>query len=233
MFTVPFTGSPTVPKLMANFNNDIEILYQDKHMLLVNKPTGLHCVSVNDPVNNDSVYQRIVQEFPSATLVHRLDQGASGIMALALSSDVNVNLMRQFRARTVLNTYTAVLQGHVDSDEGYIDLPIVKSTPNRPHLEVCYTNGKQALTHYLVVHRTGTQPSDPAMTKVVFYAQTGRTHQLRLHAREFGHPILGCGIYGSGNSQKMADRLMLHATTLEIDHPITGERIIGECPCPF
>ena len=74
---------------------------------------------------------------------------------------------------------------------------------------------------------------DPPGTRVLFTPLTGRTHQLRLHSREIGHPILGCDLYGTKQTENMADRLLLHALTLEFDHPVSGERIRGECPCPF
>jgi len=112
-------------------NDDIEILFQDESILLINKPSGLLSLSGKNLLNKDSVHFRLVQLFSSVTMVHRLDFGTSGLMVLALKKAVNGNLTRQFQARTVEKTYTALLQGHMSyncfSDGcGKIDLPIAK-----------------------------------------------------------------------------------------------------------
>jgi len=210
-------------------NEPIEILRQDESILLVNKPSGLLSLSGKNPLNKDSVHYRLVQQFPGATMVHRLDFGTSGIMLLALNKSANANLTRQFQARTVNKTYIAILDGHLELDEGYIDAPIAKDKPNFPLLKICKKSGKPALSHYRVLERL----DKPARSRVLFTPETGRTHQLRLHSREIGHPILGCDLYGSKQTKAMAQRLLLHATTLEFDHPLTGERILGKCDCPF
>ena len=125
----------------------IEILYQDEFILLVNKPSGLLSLSGKNPLNKDSVHFRLVQQFPTATLLHRLDFGTSGVMLLALNKSANANLTRQFQARTVKKTYMAMLDGHLLSDYGDIDAPIAKDKPNFPLLKICYESGKQALSH--------------------------------------------------------------------------------------
>jgi tRNA pseudouridine32 synthase/23S rRNA pseudouridine746 synthase len=208
---------------------DIEILYQDEFILLINKPSGLLSLSGKNPLNKDSVHFRLVQEFPSVTMVHRLDFGTSGIMVLALDKASNANLTRQFQDRSVVKTYIALLNGHLESDQGCIDAPIAKDKPNFPLLKVCHQSGKRSLSQYRVLERLG----DPPRSRVLFTPRTGRTHQLRIHSREIGHPILGCDLYGTNQTQAMADRLSLHAVTLEFDHPVTGERILGKCDCPF
>ena len=207
----------------------IEILYQDEFILLINKPSGLLSLSGKNPLNKDSVHFRLVQDFPAATMVHRLDFGTSGIMMLALNKSINAALTKQFQDRTVLKTYVALLDGHLEPDQGHIDAPIAKDKPNFPLLKVCRESGKQAISHYRVIERL----KDPLRSRVLFTPQTGRTHQLRIHSREIGHPILGCDLYGSRQTQAMASRLMLHALSLEFNHPISGERINGECDCPF
>jgi len=207
----------------------IEILYQDEFILLINKPSGLLSLSGKNPLNKDSVHFRLVQDFPAATMVHRLDFGTSGIMMLALNKSINAALTKQFQDRTVLKTYVALLDGHLEPDQGHIDAPIAKDKPNFPLLKVCHESGKQAISHYRVIERF----KNPLRSRVLFTPQTGRTHQLRIHSREIGHPILGCDLYGSRQTQAMASRLMLHALSLEFNHPISGERINGECDCPF
>jgi len=210
-------------------SEQIEILFQDDSILLVNKPSGLLSLSGKNPLNRDSVHYRLVQLFPTATMVHRLDFGTSGIMLLALNKTVNANLTRQFQARTVNKTYMAILDGHLESDQGYIDAPIAKDPPNFPLLKICFDSGKQARSHYRVLERL----ENPMRSRVLFTPETGRTHQLRLHSREIGHPILGCDLYGSQQTQEMASRLLLHALSLEFNHPLSSERISLSCDCPF
>jgi len=207
----------------------IEILSQDEHLLLINKPTGLLSLSGKHPLNKDSVHFRLIQDFPTATLLHRLDFGTSGIMVVALNKPINAHITKQFQARNVDKQYTALLLGHLVDDEGVIEYPIAKDKPNFPLQKICLETGKVALTKYQVVERL----TDPVSTKVIFTPVTGRTHQLRIHSQQIGNPILGCDLYASDEAFFMAQRLMLHATTLEFDHPITGERIMGICPCPF
>ena len=207
----------------------IEVLFRDESILLVNKPSGLLSLSGKNPLNKDSVHYRLVQQFPTARMAHRLDFGTSGVMLLALGKSANANLTRQFQARTVRKTYIAMLDGHLQSDEGTIDAPIAKDKPNFPLLKICHDSGKQALSHYRVLERL----DNPLRSRVLFTPETGRTHQLRLHSREIGHPILGCDLYGSERTQALADRLLLHAMSLEFDHPVTGERLLFSCDCPF
>ena len=207
----------------------IEILFQDESILLVLKPSGLLSLSGKNPLNKDSVHFRLVQQFPTATMVHRLDFGTSGVMLLALGKSANANLTRQFQARTVRKTYLAMLDGHLQSDEGYIDAPIAKDKPNFPLLKICHDSGKQAISHYRVLERL----KNPLRSRVLFTPETGRTHQLRLHSREIGHPILGCDLYGSVRTHALASRLLLHAASIEFDHPVSAERMLFSCDCPF
>lgn len=210
-------------------NEQIEILYRDEFILLINKPSGLLSLSGKNVQNKDSVHFRLVQQFPTALMVHRLDFGTSGIMVLALNRSVNANLTKQFQDRSVVKTYVGLLHGHLQNNRGCIDAPIAKDKPNFPLLKICHETGKQALSQYEVIERL----QDPPCTRVLFTPRTGRTHQLRIHSREIGHPILGCDLYGSKETESMAPRLLLHALTLEFDHPVTGERTRRECPCPF
>ncbi len=210
-------------------SEEIEILFQDEYILLINKPSGLLSLSGKNPLNKDSVHFRLVQEFPSATMAHRLDFGTSGIMLVALSKTVNANLTRQFQNRTVNKTYMAMLDGHLASDEGDIDAPIAKDKPNFPLLKICHDEGKHALSHYRVLERL----ENPPRSRVLFSPQTGRTHQLRLHSREIGHPILGCDLYGTEQTRLMARRLLLHALSLEFEHPASSKRMKMSCRCSF
>ena len=209
--------------------DDIELLYQDESLLLINKPSGLFSLSGKNPLNKDSVHYRLVKDFPTATLAHRLDFGTSGIMVVALNKDVNAHLTKQFQQRTVVKRYRAVLRGHLNNNDGVIGYPIAKDNTIFPRLKICTITGKPALTHYVVEERLGS----PARSVVCFKPETGRTHQLRIHAQAIGHPIVGCDLYGDEQSQQMAERLMLHAQSLEFVHPISGETINPLCPSPF
>ena len=108
-------------------------------------------------------------------------------------------------------------------------IPIAKDKPNFPLQKICLDTGKPARSDYQVLERL----QQPACCRVRFVPQTGRTHQLRIHSLEIGHPILGCDLYKNARSEKMAERLMLHASELQLDHPSSGERIYGHSPCPF
>lgn len=219
------------PFIAPPCHDDITILYQDEHLLLINKPSGLLTLSGKHPQNKDSVHFRLVQTFPTAAMVHRLDFGTSGIMIVALNKAINAAIGHQFQERSITKRYTAILHGHLPEDSGRLKFPISKGV--FPLQKVCYTTGKSAVTDYQVLERLHCDNNGDLSTRVEFTPVTGRTHQLRVHSDAFGHSILGCDLYASDPVFFMADRLMLHATTLEFDHPITGERIYGESPCPF
>lgn len=210
-------------------NENIEILHQDEHVLLINKPSGLLSLSGKNPLNNDSVHFRLVQQFPTVTLVHRLDFGTSGIMVLALSKPVNAHLTKQFQNRTVTKNYISILDGHLTSDQGVIDAPIAKDKTLFPRLKICQATGKQSSSHFQVLERL----THPTRSRVLFTPRTGRTHQLRIHSQSIGHPILGCDLYGTDQSQALSPRLMLHASTLEFQHPVSDKTMVVNCPCPF
>ncbi len=217
------------PFIVPVCNDAIEILYQDNWLLLINKPSGLLSLSGKHPLNKDSVHYRLVKDFPTATMIHRLDFGTSGIMVVALNKSVNADICRQFQARTVSKTYTAHLFGHLIQNDGLIDFPIAKDAPNFPLQKICAETGKTASTHYRVIERF----TEAFVTKVEFTPITGRTHQLRIHSQAIGHPILGCDLYATDEVYLMAQRLMLHATSLDFDHPDSGKRMNGYCACPF
>lgn len=199
----------------------IVILQQDEHYIVINKPSGLLSLSGKNPLNKDSVHHRMSQDYPEVTMVHRLDLGTSGIMLLALNKATNGNLTKQFQSRTVTKTYISVVHDHIKIDKGIIEAPIAKDAALFPKLKVCYESGKPAQTRFEVLARF-TQPN---ASLVRYYPITGRTHQLRIHSQYIGHPILGCDLYGTAASYKASKRLLLHAQSLQFDHPITGNRI--------
>jgi tRNA pseudouridine32 synthase/23S rRNA pseudouridine746 synthase len=214
----------------------LEILYQDDDILLINKPSGLLSLSGKNPLNWDSVHYRLVhgQEgvspaFPEAKLPHRLDFGTSGIMVVGLNAASAQHLNRQFQARTIKKRYVAILEGWVADDQGRIAAPIAKDKNYFPRVKICHATGKSAISEYTVLQRL----EQPRRSLVQFTPHTGRTHQLRVHSQAIGHPILGCDLYKSDRSERMAGRLLLHASDLYFEHPTSGEQLHGQCPCPF
>lgn len=215
------------PYLVPHSQEKIKILYQDDDLLLVRKPDLLLTIPGRHPLNKDCMITRLQQTYPTASVVHRLDLDTSGIMVVPLNKPTHAHISRQFQARTVEKSYHAVVYGNVADDSGTIELPIACDWENRPRQMICHERGKAALTHYEVLERHQDR------TRLLLKPVTGRSHQLRIHLRELGHPILGCDMYAHEEAYKMAPRMMLHATTLAFEHPATGEWIEGECAPDF
>lgn len=216
----------------------IEILYQDAHLVLINKPTGLLSLSGKNPQNLDSVHHRLVQLFPGCTLIHRLDFGTSGLMVIARNKAINAALCHQFSQRTVTKVYSALLCGHLAEDDGVIDAAIAKDPALFPLMSICAVNGKPARSRYQVVERFYRESEDGTslpVTRVQLIPETGRTHQLRIHCQQLGHPILGCDLYGGLllPGTERTPRLMLHASELHFMHPISLDPINACHPSPF
>lgn len=216
----------------------IEIVHQDDDLVLINKPAGLLSLSGKNPQNLDSVHHRLVDIFPGCTLVHRLDFGTSGLMVIARNKAVNAILCRQFSARTVSKVYTALLCGHLDDDEGVIDVAIAKDPARFPLMSLCGVHGKSARSRYRVLgreyYKVEGHTSLP-VTRVALSPETGRTHQLRIHCQHLGHPILGCDLYGGRllPGTERIPRMMLHASELQFVHPVTDEKIRVHHASPF
>jgi len=232
------------PFIVPICHDEIEILYQDEALILINKPSGLLSLSGKHPDNKDSVHFRLVQDFPTCTMIHRLDFGTSGIMLVAMNKQINAQLCKQFSERTVSKRYTALLHGHLNLDEGLIDFAIAKDKDNFPLMKVCQQTGKPAVSQFKVLERFAIsnntafyqaheKAGESAVTRVEFEPVSGRTHQLRLHSQQIQHPILGCDLYATDEAFFMSSRLMLHASELSFDHPITGERMNIVSPSPF
>ena len=214
----------------------VKILYEDDYLLLVNKPTRLLSVPGRLPQNKDCMITRIQQDYPTATVCHRLDMDTSGIMLVPLCKEVHADITRQFMRRAIHKNYTAVVWGDVignggddgkDADSGSVDLPIIFDWENRPRQKICHDTGKPSLTHYQVLERHG------ETTRLLLKPVTGRSHQLRLHCREIGHPILGDDLYAHSEARSAATRLMLHSTYFSFTHPITGEAMEWRCEPEF
>ena len=215
----------------------IEILFEDAHLLLINKPSGLLSLSGKNPQNLDSVHHRLVQTYPGCTLVHRLDFGTSGIMVVARNKGINALLCHQFSQRTVSKAYEALLCGHLAADEGVIDAPIAKDPALFPLMSICAVRGKPARSRFQVLERLVRREAqgDIPLTRVRLVPETGRTHQLRIHSQWLGHPIFGCDLYGGLRlpGTELTPRLMLHASALDLVHPVSGEPMRVRCDAPF
>ena len=215
------------PYLVPHSTEEIAILYEDSDLLLVRKPDLLLSIPGRHPLNKDCLITRLQQQYPTASIVHRLDLDTSGIMVIPLNKPTHAHISRQFQLREVKKSYHAIVFGVVESDTGEVDLPIASDWENRPRQMICHERGKSALTRFEVLER------DTDRTRVLLKPVTGRSHQLRIHMRELDHPILGCDMYAHETALGMADRLMLHASTLEFQHPSTGEWLRGKCPPDF
>ena len=206
-------------KRMQVPSKNLEIVYEDPWLSVINKPAGM--LSVPGKEDAVSVYSLMRRQYPEADgplTVHRLDMGTSGLMLIAKSKRVHQNLQAQFKNRLVRKRYVALLEGIVPEDKGTVDLPLCLNPLDRPRQMVHTEHGKPAITDYQVLERL-----DGKRTRIAFYPRTGRTHQLRIHA---AHPLgLHCPIIGDELYGEKADRLYLHAEYLEFTHPITGETV--------
>jgi tRNA pseudouridine32 synthase / 23S rRNA pseudouridine746 synthase len=205
----------------------LQILYRDDHLLLVNKPAGLLSVPGKAPKHGDCLETRVRLQFAGALLVHRLDMDTSGVMLFALNKPAQRHLGLQFERRQVEKIYVARVWGQVTDDVGIVDLPLIADWPNRPLQMVDPKHGKPALTHWRVLER------EAAATRVELRPKTGRSHQLRVHLLALGHVILGDRFYAHGAALAAADRLQLHASRLQLDHPDSGVQLIVTAPVPF
>lgn len=208
---------------------DLPILFEDDRLLVLDKPSGLLSVPGRGEHLTDSLAHRVQARFPDARVVHRLDRDTSGVLVMALDLAAQQALSRQFEMRTVAKCYMAIVAGQVATDAGRIDLPLAKDMTQRlpPRHGVDHEHGRPAVTEYRVLAR------DALSSRLELRPETGRSHQLRVHLAAIGHPILGDPIYGPMVPEIAGVRLMLHALSLVIDHPTTGERMTWTAPCPF
>lgn len=206
--------------LLTDHHKDskLKTVYEDEWLLVINKPAGM--LSVPGKLDVDSVYQRIRTKYPTATgpmIVHRLDMSTSGLLLITKDKEVHKALQEQFKNRTIKKRYIALLCGVITENEGTITLPLCPNPQDRPRQMISEEYGKSAVTRFEVIERTD------GYTRIAFYPLTGRTHQLRVHAAHhlgLNAPIVGDELYGN-----KADRLCLHAESLEFVHPITEVKV--------
>ena len=214
----------------------MEILHHDRWLVAFNKPSGLLSVPGIGPDKQDCLASRAAETFPGARIVHRLDRDTSGVIVMALDADTHRELSRQFEARETSKRYIALGWGHatvagagVDGDGGTIDLPLRKRELGSAIQIVDREFGRSAITHYRVLERL----DEPPRTRFELTPVTGRSHQLRVHLKELGHPILGDDLYAPDEARTAAARLCLHASMLEVTHPQTKARCRFEAAPPF
>jgi len=218
MSETPFTYAPPP--------DPPRVLYADDSILIVDKPSGLLSVPGRGEDRADCLINRLRADFPDVLLVHRLDLDTSGVMVFARTRAAQGALGKQFEARTVKKVYIARLDGEMTEKQGRVDLPLIVDWPNRPRQHVNHETGRPAVTDWRAV-KVG-----QGETRVRLMPQTGRSHQLRVHMAEIGHPILGDPLYAMGAARNHP-RLMLHAESLRFRHPDTGVTMTFSAPCPF
>ena len=204
----------------------LDILHHDHELLIVDKPSGLLSVPGKGAHLSDCLLSRVQAVFPEALLVHRLDRDTSGVMVFAMTPHAQRHLGLQFEKRQVKKVYVARVWGVLEQKTGTVDLPLIVDWPNRPLQMVDHENGKLAQTDWRVLR------SDGETSRLRLMPLTGRSHQLRVHMREIGHPILGDPFYATGPARDFP-RLMLHAESLRLRHPDGGIGMTFKSPVPF
>ena len=214
-----------------------ELLHEDEHLLVVNKPAGL--LTIPDRAGNkDSLLGALEKRYGKVFVVHRLDRETSGILCFARTAEAHRNLSMQFEHHTADKFYYALIDGELHHDEGEIDKPIGEH-PVVPGKMAIVKNGKASLTFYRVTERF------PHFTLVEVLIKTGRTHQIRVHFQSIGYSLAVDALYGrrpafylseikgktyksgkhSAEERPLMERTSLHAARLRLDHPATGERV--------
>lgn len=210
----------------------LDVLHVDAHWIIVNKPSGLLAVPGKGPDKQDCLSLRVQQIYPDGLIVHRLDMATSGLMVMARGPDAQRKLSAAFADRLAHKRYTAVVRGILPpayADWQTIDLPISVDWPNRPLRIIDPTQGKPSVTRVRIL----SQDAQANTTRLELEPITGRSHQLRVHLKALGYPILGDALYAPPDVLALAARLLLHATNLQLPHPVHGAPMDFVCEAPF
>lgn len=212
----------------------ISVLHVDDALLVLDKPAGLLSVPGRGADKADCLSARVQAVYPDALVVHRLDMATSGLLVMARGPDMQRRLSEAFAGREVSKRYVAVVAGrasppHLDGGWGEIDLPIAADWPNRPLRIIDREHGKASMTRWRLIGSGVDQDSSRLELEPV----TGRTHQLRVHLKAIGHPILGDSLYAPVAIAGAAARLLLHASELRLLHPHRGEPLAFFSPPAF
>ncbi len=207
--------------------HEISVIYEDEHLVVINKPAGLLCVpGLKEP---DNLFDRVKHHFPCALVVHRLDMATSGLVIFALHIDIQRALSKAFEKREVKKHYVAIVSGLINAQKGEIHCPVICDWPNRPLQKVDWLNGKMGITFFETLERCATTNT----TRIKLMPHTGRTHQLRVHMWNFGFPILGDEFYNEDGSDTAAERLLLHAEELSFLHPVSSQPVTVTSLAPY
>lgn len=212
----------------------LDIIYEDNDIVVVNKPKGMVVHPGNG--NPDGTLVNAVLNHCKGSLsgiggeirpgiVHRLDKDTSGLIIIAKNDKAHINLSKQIQDRKVKKIYTALVRGVIPEDTATIDMPIGRSKTDRKKMAV-RKDGKEAITHIKVLKRYRNY------TLVKVKIDTGRTHQIRVHMAEIGYPVVGDEVYSNGKNEFNVHGQMLHSTSLDFTHPVTGEEMHFEAPLP-
>ncbi|MDM0122693.1 RluA family pseudouridine synthase [Variovorax arabinosiphilus] len=208
----------------------LTVVHEDAHLLVLDKPAGLLCVPGRGEDKQDCLSARATARWPDARVVHRLDMATSGLVLMARSLEVQRALGDAFAAQQVWKRYEAVVDGVLDESPHWsvIDAPLMADWPRRP-LQKVDPAGKPSVTRWRVLEPLPLRGA----SRLLLEPRTGRSHQLRVHLASIGHTILGDALYGDEDNQRRAPRLMLHASVLQLRHPVTGEAVRFESPSGF
>lgn len=212
----------------------LEVIYEDKDIIVVNKPKGLVVHPANG--NPDGTLVNAIMEMCKGSLsgiggeirpgiVHRLDKDTSGLLIVAKNDTAHINMSNQIKNRQVKKIYIALVRGIVGENEATINMPIGRSTKDRKKMAV-RKDGKEAVTHFKVLKRYG------KYTLLEIKIDTGRTHQIRVHMSEIGHPLVGDMVYSNGKNEFGVEGQMLHAKSLDFKQPLTGKEMHLEAELP-
>lgn len=219
-------------------NIPLDIIYEDEDILVVNKQKGL--VVHPGSGNLDGTLVNAIMAHCKDSLsgiggelrpgiVHRLDKDTSGLLIIAKNDKAHINMSEQIKDRKVNKTYIALVRGIVTENEATINMPIARSLKDRKKMAV-NKNGKEAITHFKVLERFTTSKASYSLLEVKI--DTGRTHQIRVHMAEIGHPVIGDMVYSNGKNEFGVEGQCLHAKKLEFNHPITNKEMELEAPLP-
>ena len=214
---------------MPDADSGFETVGADAHLLVMNKPSGLLSVPGKGLDKQDCLSLRVQKTYPEARVVHRLDMATSGLMLMARGPVMQTALSKLFETRAIHKRYVAVVDGQMNSgpDWQLTDLPIALDWPYRP-LRIIHADGKPSQTRWRTLH----YDAHTNTTRVELEPLTGRSHQLRVHLKALGHPILGDALYAPEHVAVMAPRLLLHASRLQFAHPAQGEHV-AFCSLPL
>ena len=202
-------------------------LHADDHLLVIDKPSGLLSVPGRGPEKSDCALTRAQAHHPGALTVHRLDMATSGLLLFARNKDMQRALSGLFERGEVEKRYIADVWGSPSPARGEIRLPLITDWPRRPLQKVDHDIGKPSQTGYETLSTSGDH------ARLSLTPRTGRSHQLRVHLAEIGHPILGDEFYAHPEALAARSRLALHASALAFTHPATGMVLNLQSPCPF